>query len=251
MLEAVTGHTFHKRLGGPANAFRYGVDYVLTEPDRMRTGPSLLSFDRFNLLSLHRRDNGGAPGQGLGTHWVRKVLDDHGLGCLRDARVLLLTQARVVGYLFNPVSFWLITDGDETLRAVIAEVSNTFGDRHNYLCHHPDLGPISPTDTLTARKVFHVSPFQPVAGDYRFRFALMADHISIRIDFGHEKQKLVATLVGSRRPLTNRAIIRSALRRPLGSLRVMGLIHWQALKLKLKGAQYRRRPEPPEFEVSS
>lgn len=250
MLQGVSGHTYHKRIGGPDNAFRYGVDYVLTEPERPGRMPTLFSHGARNVMSLRDRDNGGAPGKGRGAAWVRDILRERGLTELAEARVLLLTQPRVFGYLFNPVSFWLIMDADETLRAVIAEVSNTFGDRHSYLCHHDDLRPITRDDVLEAEKIFHVSPFQPVGGTYRFRFAVAGDHIGIRIDFLHGNGGLVATLSGTRRTLTTRGILRVLLRRPLGSLRVMALIHWQALKLKLKGAPYRRRPTPPEAELS-
>lgn len=250
MLQTVTGQTYHKRIGGPDNAFRYGVDFVLTEPERAVSGPGLFSRNRRNVVALHDADNGGLPGKGLGVPWVRQVLKDHGLDDLHEARVLLLTQPRVLGYLFNPVSFWLVVDPDNALRAVIAEVSNTFGDRHSYLCHHDDLRPIGPNDTLSARKVFHVSPFQDVAGEYRFRFNLTDRHITIRIDLINGNKGLVATLTGKRAQMTNGRLLRALIRRPIGSVRVMALIHWQALKLKLKGARYRRRPEPPRAEVS-
>ena len=200
MLQTVTGQTFHKRIGGPDNAFRYGVDFVLTEPDRNASGPALFSRNKRNVVALHDRDNGGKPGQGAGVSWARQVIADYGLDTLRDARILLLTQPRVLGYLFNPVSFWFVVDGDETLRAVIAEVSNTFGDRHSYLCHHDDLRPIGPDDIVSARKIFHVSPFQPVEGNYRFRFDIRDDLVGVWIDFATAKGGLNATLTGSRKP---------------------------------------------------
>jgi DUF1365 family protein len=156
----------------------------------------------------------------------------------------------MLGHVFNPVSFWLIRDADEALWAVIAEVSNTFGDRHSYLCHHEDLRPIAPDDRLHARKVFHVSPFQPVAGAYTFRFDIRADRVGVWIDHRNGEGGLYATLTGTRRAATTAGLIRAALRRPLGSRRVVALIHWQALKLWWKGAGYRVRPEPPAEEVS-
>ncbi len=250
MLQTVTGHTYHKRIGGPDNAFRYSVDYVLVEPERVGRLPAFMSFDRRNVVAVHAKDHGGAPKKGRGTAWVRDVLEQRGLDQLAEARIFLLTQPRMFGYLFNPVSFWLIVDADDEVRAVISEVSNTFGDRHSYLCHHDDLGPIGAQDTLTAEKIFHVSPFQPIAGEYKFRFDISSDHISIRIDYINGNAGLVATLMGKRAPLTGRGLLRAMVRRPLGSLRVMALIHWQAVKLKLKGAKYRRRPEPPKAEVS-
>ena len=148
------------------------------------------------------------------------------------------------------MSFWLAHDEDGGLRAVIAEVSNTFGDRHSYLCRKDDGSVITADDRLRAKKIFHVSPFQRIAGGYEFRFDIRPDRIGIWIDFSEGEDGLIATLTGPRRPLRNRGILAAALRRPLGSRRVLGLIHWQALKLWWKGARYRPRPVPPNREVS-
>ncbi|MBD3679496.1 MAG: DUF1365 domain-containing protein [Rhodobacteraceae bacterium] len=248
-VDHIAGETFHGRRGGIQNAFRYGVDYVLLDAERPAKAPWLFSRNRGNLTSLHDRDHGGAPKEGRGAAWVRDILAEHGLHGLDEAKVMLLAQPRVLGHVFNPVSFWLVMQGDD-LRVVIAEVTNTFGDRHSYLCHHEDLRPIGRGDTLTARKIFHVSPFQPVEGGYEFRFDIRDDRIGIWIDYRSESGGLYATLTGHRAPLTNRGILAASLRRPLGSRRVLGLIHWQALKLWWKGAAYRVRPEPPAEHVS-
>jgi uncharacterized protein len=161
-----------------------------------------------------------------------------------------MAQPRVLGHVFNPVSFWLCEGADGSLRAVIAEVTNTFGDRHSYLCAHDDLRPITREDTLGARKLFHVSPFQQIAGGYEFRFDIRPDRVGIWIDYRAGNGGLIATLTGPRKPLTNAAILRACLRRPFGSRRVLGLIHWQALKLWWKGARYNPRPTPPVDEVT-
>ena len=133
---------------------------------------------------------------------------------------------------------------------VIAEVTNTYHDRHSYLCYRADHGPITRSDTLQAQKIFHVSPFQPVEGGYRFRFDIRPDRIGIWIDYSTDKAGLYATLTGTRRPLSDGAILAAGLRRPFGSRRVLGLIHWQALKLWWKGAKFRLRPAPPSEDVS-
>jgi hypothetical protein len=155
-----------------------------------------------------------------------------------------------LGHVFNPVSFWLCRDALGGLRVVIAEVSNTFGDRHSYLCHRDDRGAIAPDDVLRAQKIFHVSPFQPVAGGYTFRFDIRADKVGIWIDHSNGEAGVYTTLTGRLAPLTNAGILRSLLRRPFGSRRVLALIHWQAIKLAIKGARFRRRPMPPVDEVS-
>jgi DUF1365 family protein len=248
-IDHVRGSTFHGRRGAVGNAFRYGVDYVLTDAEAKVDGPALFSRNRRNLFALNDTDHGGGPGRGRGAAWVREVLAAHQV-TVPWLKVELLAQPRVMGHVFNPVSFWLCRDGQGQLIAVIPEVTNTYGDRHSYLCHHPDLRPIGAEDTLEAVKVLHVSPFQPVAGRYRFRFDIRPDRLNIRIDYDVPGGGLLATLTGARVPLTNAGILGACLRRPFGSRRVLGLIHWQAVKLWWKGAGFRPRPVPPVDEVS-
>ncbi|WP_054008317.1 DUF1365 domain-containing protein [Cypionkella psychrotolerans] len=245
-VDYIAGTTFHGRRGGVGNRFNYRVDYLLLNPETA-CGPALFSRNRGNLTALHDTDHGGPPKQGRGVAWVRQVLAEQGLPMASE--ILLFAQPRVLGHVFNPVSFWLCRDA-KGLRVVIAEVSNTFGQRHCYLCHREDLAPLTRDDTVTAQKIFHVSPFQPVEGSYRFRFDISADKIGIWIDYSVGEAGLIATLTGPRVPLTNAAILRACLRRPFGSRRVLALIHWQALKLWWKGALYRSPPVPPHDEIS-
>lgn len=247
-VDLVEGHTYHGRKGAIGNDFRYSVDYVILDAEADPETPRLFSRNRGNLAALHDVDHGGAPGQGRGAVWAREVLAAHQVQA--QGKLLLLAQPRLLGHVFNPVSFWLAHNGDGALVAVIAEVTNTFGDRHSYLCAKPDGTPIDKSDRLGARKVFHVSPFQPIEGGYVFRFDISDGRIGVWIDFDQSQGGLIATLCGKRAPLTNRAILRSALRRPFGSRRVLALIHWQALKLWWKGARYRSRTDPPAEEVS-
>ena len=245
--EHIRGTTFHGRKGETANAFRYSVDYVLLNAEAEVTRPWLFARNRRGVVSLHDRDHGGAPGAGEGAAWVRRVLAEAPFGI---GRIELLAQPRVLGHVFNPVAFWLVHDTAGALRTVIAEVTNTYGDRHSYLCHRDDFAPITRSDVLQSRKIFHVSPFQPVEGGYQFRFDIDGDRIGIWIDFTAGNGGLLATLTGKRVPLTNAGILGAMIRRPLGSRRVLGLIHWQALKLWWKGVAFRARPEPPVDEVS-
>lgn len=247
-IDHISGLTFHGRKGAIENAFRYSVDYILLDAEAQVRGPRLFARNGSALTSLHDSDHGGPPKAGRGALWVREVLEQHQITGV--AQIELLAQPRMLGHVFNPVSFWLCRREDGALITVIAEVSNTFGDRHSYLCHHPDLRPITPSDTLTAQKIFHVSPFQPIEGGYSFRFDINDARIGIWIDYSRGDGGLIATLTGKRKPLTNRAILRSAFLRPLGARRVLALIHWQALKLWAKGARYRAHPVPPEKEVS-
>lgn len=243
--EHITATTSHARRGGQGHAFRYGVDYVLVDP-QARGGPALFSRNRFNLVSVHDKDHGGAPGQGRGVAWAQAIFAERGVD---GADILLLTQPTVFGYVFNPVSFWLAMKGD-SLCAVIAEVNNTYGDRHSYYCANADLTPIGPSDRIKVEKLMHVSPFQDVDGEYAFQFDIRPDKISIRIDFRNGSHGLIATLAGPRAQMTNVGLLAALLRRPVGAIRTITLIYWQALRLKLKGARFRSRPTPPEKEVS-
>jgi DUF1365 family protein len=247
-VDHIAGQTWHGRRGDTRNAFRYSVDYVLCDAEAKVRAPTLFSRNGRNVAALNDADHGGAPGQGRGAPWVREVMAAHGIAL--TGRIDLLAQPRMWGHVFNPVAFWLCHDDAGVLRLVIAEVTNTYGDRHSYLCHHDDLAPITPDRDLTARKIMHVSPFQPVEGGYTFRFDITDRKISIRIDFSTGDNGLVATLTGDRKPLTTPGLVAAALRRPLGSRRVLALIHWQALILWWKGVPFRSRPNAPVHEVS-
>ena len=246
-VDHIVGYTFHGRKGAIKNAFRYSVDYVLLDAEGPTRGPSLFKRNGRGLAALNDSDHGGTPFHGRGAAWAREVLEQYQIAGI--TKVELLAQPKLLGHVFNPVSFWLCRRA-QALVAVIAEVTNTFGERHCYLVNHADQREILPEDRLHARKIFYVSPFQPVEGDYTFRFDINGDRIGVWIDYGQARGGLIATLTGHRRRMTNATILRALLRRPFGSRRVLALIHWQALKLWWKGARYRVRPTPPSEEVS-
>lgn len=247
-IDHIAGETYHGRRGAVKNAFRYSIDYVLMDADAAVKGPALFARNGANLMSLQDSDHGGKPKTGIGADWVRDVLAAHKIDL--TGRIDLLAQPRLLGHVFNPVSFWLCHDTTGTLRVVIAEVSNTFGQRHSYLCHHDDMRGITKNETLSATKIFHVSPFQPIEGGYTFRFDITDDHVHIVIDYTRGNGGLIATLKGDRKPLTNASILKSAIRRPFGSRRVLALIHWQAIKLWWKKATFRSCPEPLDHDIS-
>ncbi|MEM6587328.1 MAG: DUF1365 domain-containing protein [Pseudomonadota bacterium] len=247
-IDHIAGHTWHGRKGAVDNAFRYSIDYLMLDAEESVETPFLFGRNRAGLASLWDSDHGGPPKQGRGAVWVREVLEAHGFDA--PTRIELLAQPRVMGHVFNPVAFWICRDEDGQVPVVISEVTNTYGDRHSYLCYREDRQPIGPKDRMTAKKIFHVSPFQKIEGGYEFRFDLRPDRIGIWIDFTGGNGGLIATLVGNRKPLTTAGLVRACFRRPFGSRRVLALIHWQALKLWFKGARFRSRPEPPVQEVS-
>ncbi len=239
----------HARRTPKKNSFAYGVDYVLLNEEQLAGGatPKLFSYGRRNLVSLHPSDHGPSD---CGPDWARQIAKDAGLGEI--AEVALLTHPRYWGYVFNPVSFWFLTAPDGALKAVIAEVHNTFGDRHWYLCRNADGGDITSDDWIEADKKFHVSPFFKIEGRYRFRFALEEERIAlwIRYEDGHGGG-LSTALIGDRHPFTDAELMGALIRRPMGAAKTTTLIHWQALKLFLKGLRYHQRPNPPQEHLTS
>lgn len=245
-LEHIQARTHHVRRGGIENAFSYGVDYVLT--DLRGTMPLLMSHNRFNLWSLRDRNHGGPRGDGRGVDWFKDLLERRGFPT-ETARLLLLTQPGFLWFHFNPVSFWIaLVDG--TPRAFVAEVNSTFGQRHCYFCAHEDFRPIRRSDTLLAEKLMHVSPFQKIAGAYRFNFHMTEVRFNIRIAYENGDQGVLASLSGERRPATNGSLLWAAIRRPLGAARVLALIHFQAMILFFKRAPFLKKQSPPETFLS-
>ena len=244
-----SGVTAHARTRPRKHALRYRVYYLcfaLSEMEQLKN--RFLSLNRFNLFSFYASDH-GRNGVAMGD-WIAEIKRTHGLSAA-DGEVVLLTLPRVLGYVFNPVSFWFLLDREGQLRALLAEVNNTFGDRHSYLLHHDDQRVIAPGDRLSSRKVFHVSPFLEVAGRYEFRIDYRADAIDLAINHFDEDGLLLATsLTGRRGPLDSGAMLRCFFAFPLMTFMVIGLIHYHALRLVLKGIRYRRRPLPPLEEVT-
>jgi DUF1365 family protein len=163
-----------------------------------------------------------------------------------DGEIWLHCYPRVFGYTFKPVSFWYCQRADGSLRAIVVEVNNTFGERHCYVLDQPRYG-----QELTAAKVFHVSPFCPVEGGYRFRFMRTADRCVARVDYDDAQGALIETSVsGSLQPLTPAAMRRALWRYPAMTLGVMARIHWQAFKLWRQRVPFFRKPTPPQDFVT-
>jgi len=250
MIRLVAARIFHARLRPHRNAFRYRATY-LTIPIRAflpgRPG-ALLSIDRANLFSLRTRDYGDGvspPGD-----WIARILAEWNLP-EADGEIVLMTIPRVLGYAFNPVSFWFCCDRAGGLRAVLAEVNNTFRERHSYICFHADRRPIEARDVLTARKLFHVSPFIAVKGEYCFRFSNAPDRVAVTIDLSDEDGLLLKTSVaGAARPLTAARLFGTLLANPFLPLKVALLIHYQAVKLFLKRVRHCRKPPAPAVSIS-
>ncbi|PIB25610.1 cyclopropane-fatty-acyl-phospholipid synthase [Amylibacter kogurei] len=246
MLDHIRAKTFHARSGGIKNSFWYRVDLVLTDFGEFT--PHVVSHNRFNLWSLWDKNHGGERNFGHGKEWFENILEQRGFPT-KETEILLLAQPKFLWFQFNPVSFWIALKQGKPC-AIVAEVNNTFGDRHCYFCALDKFKPITKNTKIIAEKLMHVSPFQRVEGQYHFNFDINDDDINIRIHYKNGDQGVLATLVGKRKPATNRSLIQSAITRPLGAVRVLTLIYWQALILYIKRAPFRRTPAPPKNLMS-
>jgi DUF1365 family protein len=244
------GRVFHSRRRPARHAFAYPVFFLRMPLSGLaEAGRGIFSVDRWNLLSLMTRDHGPRDGTAL-EPWVRAQLAAAGVGGA-DGEIFLQACPRVLGFVFNPISIFYCQDREGALRAVICEVSNTFGERHNYLLARPDGCAIGPRDWLQADKVFHVSPFCEVEGFYRFRFAGDPVRQFARIDYHDRDGRLLVTAIdGEARAIDAASLARAFFAYPFMTAGVVARIHWQALRLWFKRVPWFSKPEPPLQETT-
>lgn len=237
------GEVRHTRLRPVRHAFRYPAFFVrapLSELEAPR-GNWLFGANRPALLSMHATDHGDGRPVGV---WLRAMLRQSGVRA--DGEIWLHAFPRVLGYTFKPVSFWFCHRADGALVAIVAEVNNTFGERHCYLLADPSGAPLKAGAELRAAKVFHVSPFCSVEGGYRFRFVTTDERTLARIDHDDAEGPLLLTSLSGRfAPVTGRSLARALLGHPLFTFGVIARIHWHALRLWLRRVPFHRKPEPP------
>lgn len=230
------GHVRHRRHRAGRHRFLYRLGLVLLDVDRTE------SFQGGWLRSFRRSDYHGHAAIPL-KESVRLRVEEQ-LGFVPRGRVLMLTQLRSFGYLFNPVTFYLCHDEGDALVAVVAEITNTpWRERFDYVLDARDS-----TGTTTRRwtfaKAFHVSPFHGMDHEYRWTLRMEGDHLAISmVNFRDGKRQFDASLVGILRPLTRRSLRRQAMRSPFQGQRMHLAIYWHALRLFLKRATFHVHPD--------
>jgi DUF1365 family protein len=241
------GQVRHSRLRPAQNTFSYGV-FTLMLPLRSLGDAALpsrlCSRNRFNLMSFYDRDHGDGKVPLL--QWIDQLLKSEQVDDA-DGEIWLHAFARVCGYAFKPVSFWFCHRADGALIAVVAEVHNTFGERHVYLLADERAHPLKSGAELHALKAFHVSPFCAVQGGYRFRFINRPDRAVARIDYDDGDGPLLLTSLSGALEEAGRAQrLRALLGFPLFSAGVIARIHWHALRLWLARVPFHRKPAAPD-----
>ena len=239
------GDVMHARLKPVPHRFSYRVMSLLIDLDRLDEAGrqcQLFGVNRAALYSFHEADHGERDGSSLRAYAQARA-NEHGIS-LTGGRVWLLCYPRLLGYTFNPLSVYFCTRADGGLALIIYEVRNTFGEIHSYVL------PVGPGEITAAGvrqeqdKLFYVSPFVEMATRYRFRISPPGEGVRLRIlEVDEEGPLLAATFSGRRRALTTRALLQAFVTLPLLTLRIVGAIHWQALRLWLKGVKLVPRPD--------
>ena len=234
------GFVTHRRLSGPAHGFRYPLYMLLLDVDELSALDAslrLFGYNRSRPVAFRESDHFGDEARSAREN-IESRLRAEGIAP-PGGPIRLLTHARVFGHVFNPVSFWWCFDRAGKLRAAVAEVNNTFGDRHAYVLRaEPGRA------EWRSKKVMHVSPFfASDAGTYRWELPVPGEHAALAVDLTQEgRTVLAAGLHLTRQPLNDRTLALALLRYPLMTAQVLAAIHFEALRLWAKGATAFRRP---------
>ncbi|MGF1651098.1 MAG: DUF1365 domain-containing protein [Hyphomicrobiaceae bacterium] len=245
-----TGDVVHARVRPKRHHLRYSVFTLaldldkLTELSRSVRG---LAYNRFGLLAIHDRDHG--TGEGPIADHVRGLLGEAGLAAF-GSRIIMVCYPRVVGYVFNPLTVFYGYDSSGQLGALAYEVNNTFGERKTYVVAS---GPATDAGIYrqSCAKEMSVSPFTPGSGRYGFHLTEPGAYLTIGVHYRDEHGPVLRTHFSGRQvPLTSETIRRHVLRWPLLTQRVIGAIHFEALRLFLKGVPLIRRHRSPAFSAA-
>jgi DUF1365 family protein len=244
------GDVMHQRLRPLRHRLAYRVFSLLLDLDELPSLPARLrwfSVGRFNLFSFYPADHG--DGRARDVAGLRAQVEAYlrAAGLPTGGAIGLLAMPRLLGYAFNPLSLWFCEAPGGGLQAIVYEVHNTFGERHSHLIEVP-AGAGDRVEQRCDKQLF-VSPFLGMDLHYRFRIEPPRERLSVAIGVqageGADDTVLFARLQARRRPLTDAALWRAFVSHPLLTLKVIGGIHWEALKLWTKGAALHPRPAAP------
>jgi len=231
------GTVIHKRFKPKTHFFKYSVFSLLidlSELDQLDKNIKFFSFNKFNLISFFERDHGDRDGSSL-VEWVKKNLDKNNISS-EDVKIKLLCYPRIFGYVFNPLSVFFIYNSNEKLISILYEVKNTFGEQHTYIFKVENENNIFQHN---CSKKFHVSPFIEMNCDYFFKILKPGEKISVIIDQYHTKEKILyASQDGKRVDFNSKELLKSYLKHPLMTFKIISAIHFEAFKLWTKGIKF-------------
>jgi len=241
---------FHRRRRPKSHRLSYGAFFLLLdvdELDHMHRRLKWFSYNSFNVFSFYDRDHGPGTSEPL-RPWIENYLGQAGVD-LDGGSIQALCMPRILGYVFNPITVYYCYHRDGQMQAVLYEVSNTFGQRHSYLFTVDD-----PAEGLlqhSCDKRFFVSPFIDVAGRYKFSLRRPGKELYLHIRQSDAEGTLLDAWVnGDKSHISDRNLLLCLVRYPLLTLKVIGGIHWEALKIWLKGIRTVARPEAPSEPVT-
>ena len=230
------GTVIHKRFKPKIHFFKYQVFSLLIDLSELKILDqkiNFFSYNSFNLISFFDKDHGDRDGSSL-IEWVKKKLKENKI-ISENIKIKLLCYPRIFGYVFNPLSVFYVYDKNEELISILYEVKNTFGEQHTYIFK------VENNNLLqhNCEKKFHVSPFIEMDCNYFFRILKPTEKISVIIDQYQSNEKILyASQDGIRRDFTSSELIRSYLKHPLMTFKIIIAIHFEAFKLWTKGIKY-------------
>ena len=230
------GTVIHKRFKPKLHFFKYRVFSLLIDlSDLNNLGKDItfFSYNHFNLISFFDKDHGERDGSSL-IEWVKKNLDENDINS-KDIRIKLLCYPRILGYVFNPLSVFFVYDNNKNLISILYEVKNTFGEQHTYIFK------VENDNFLqhNCSKKFHVSPFIEMNCNYFFRILKPSEKISVVIDqYQLDEKILFASQDGKRVDFNSKELLKSYVKHPLMTFKIISAIHFEAFKLWLKGIKF-------------
>tara|TARA_B100001029_G_C15045903_1_gene447110 strand:- start:199 stop:969 length:771 start_codon:yes stop_codon:yes gene_type:complete len=228
------GYVIHKRFKPKEHFFKYKVFSLLldlSEVEKIEKKIPFFSYNKINLISFYDKDHGERDGSSL-KKWVEKNLNSSGVNS-KEIKIKLLCYPRIFGYVFNPLSIFFVYDEKPSLIAILYEVKNTFGEQHTYVFKIEEKEKLVQNN---CEKKFYVSPFMDLSSKYFFRVLTPENKLSVIINQRDKDGKLLyASQDGIRSELSSKNLIFSYLKHPLMTFKIITAIHFEALRLWLKG----------------